>query len=1446
MILEEDSDDDDEIAEVYEPVASGSTDEMWVMCVECDPEVLDWDPKEEVFDCKTEGCVMPVINDVPVANDVETFVMLDGGSDEHCCRADFTGRSELRPSDTLLRDAQKHRIPVAGQATVPMMLGNTVTALTNFQVGPFSRNLFSTGKLFDAGFDIIYSHELGCYVKKGGRQVDMTRKGNVFGLTAKTFDTIYEAKAALKSTKYSAKAKNAYCKDEAEVIEYVMPIAANGNEEHLPEFSNLGELEEHNVTMDEDDLVNPAVRAAGDAAEAAAAAAPALPSARAATFPGEAAAAAAPEAEDVAIETAETTPGAPVALGPNSRVEILRGRLKELKEPIWGVKQVLWNRLAKAEIRVLEEQKERELLEQRHELRIAGIPVDVHEVPAPRQPTPQERARHELTHTPPEKWCEECVMGQDAEDAHKNFASEDRVIPMLYFDFAYNAATGEDGEDAPPDTELGTSLVAVDRDSGFAYGNALASKDADAYSCKEINGFVKQMGYASVELRCDNEPAVKAIQQGVLAIRSKEKDKTILTNGKTKDSKSMGLVETTIRWWRGKLKTFRFSVENRYGRKITPKHLMWSWLARHSAWTTSRYRVRGDGTTAFFGVYGHEYQGEICGFAETVLFKAPASHTRQKKGNRRQHKADSVWTKGIWVGKTNNNDEHILLTPEGKYNARSVRRLEETRRYDVELFDKIAGLPWQDRLLAVRGQVRTLSAGIPTPVPLAGEVPTEGPAAPSAGPAAPSAGPAAPSAAPPAQVTPPAAPAAPVGPGVPPVVAGPAAAAAPQAPSTPVPRGRGRPRKRESTTAAETLEQVGTVPEGAQRRPASDGGSVEAEARERSLHGPSQPGGASSSGGNVLAVEAEARELNEGIDYSQLKDLDELDYYNTSMFSNEDVIAGKVVGLQLLDEFEVYDIYPSEAAQGKKHVDTRWEISMRAGALKCRLVGREYRTLEDRDDLFAPGATANTGRVIDFLGMKDDLDAEDPIVTAIGDCTSAYYQTPEEEDFFCTPPAEWLEWRRSRGLSVDVVWKLKKQLPGRREAGKKWIEFCAGKFVKECGLVRYEPMPQFFRQENARLALELHMDDFHLCGRQSEVRPFLVEAKKHLKLKSSDVIIVGTYEHLKRTRVKTTSGTFVAPHEKHSANIIAALGLEGANSVRTPDLDADEPLEAAPLDKERHGVYRKCVGHGIYLAIDRFDCQRAVGQLGRDLAAPTEHSWRKLIRFGRYLIGTSDYGVWMPKPCARNVGKITVMAESDTDHAGDKRTRKSASCKFIVADGVPLYGSVKRLALNTLSSGESEFYGLVDAALESKPFVDLFRWMGFDVRWEVGTDSSAARAMSLRQGIGKVRHLDTRSLWIQYAVGTLGLVVRKLSGLQNISDLGTKVHGVERFEMLRAMAGIRSMGSLADRAPVVDVSSITSSLQCGGEDLEKIVASVVTVLLRTSAGHGLPSMSRRR
>ena len=54
------------------------------------------------------------------------------------------------------------------------------------------------------------------------------------------------------------------------------------------------------------------------------------------------------------------------------------------------------------------------------------------------------------------------------------------------------------------------------------------------------------------------------------------------------------------------------------------------------------------------------------------------------------------------------------------------------------------------------------------------------------------------------------------------------------------------------------------------------------------------------------------------------------------------------------------------------------------------------------------------------------------------------------------------------------------------------------------------------------------------------------------------------------------------------------------------------------------------------------------------------------------------------------------------------------------------------------------------------------------------SDSSAGRAISLRKGTGKLRHLQVKYLWIQDALFEKRLVIEKVKGTENPADVGTK------------------------------------------------------------------------
>ena len=126
--------------------------------------------------------------------------------------------------------------------------------------------------------------------------------------------------------------------------------------------------------------------------------------------------------------------------------------------------------------------------------------------------------------------------------------------------------------------------------------------------------------------------------------------------------------------------------------------------------------MRADGLSGHFAAFGCGYTGEVLAFGETCLFKVPMSSSRQQSSHITKHKAEANFVRGLWVGKHDASDDHLLVTASGWHRARTVRRLESSKRASVELFADVAGAPW-DRRTAAPTRNRLRKAAIPPVLP---------------------------------------------------------------------------------------------------------------------------------------------------------------------------------------------------------------------------------------------------------------------------------------------------------------------------------------------------------------------------------------------------------------------------------------------------------------------------------------------------------------------------------------------------------------------------------------------------------------------------------------------------------------------------------------------------------------------------------------------------------
>jgi hypothetical protein len=100
-----------------------------------------------------------------------------------------------------------------------------------------------------------------------------------------------------------------------------------------------------------------------------------------------------------------------------------------------------------------------------------------------------------------------------------------------------------------------------------------------------------------------------------------------------------------------------------------------------------------------------------------------------------------------------------------------------------------------------------------------------------------------------------------------------------------------------------------------------------------------------------------------------------------------------------------------------------------------------------------------------------------------------------------------------------------------------------------------------------------------------------------------------------------------------------------------------------------------------------------------------------------------------------------------------------------------------RQATVAMSSGEAELYAATKAAAELFGFASLMADLGWKMEEarEVRMDSSAARGMAGRRGLGKTRHIDVRRLWMQEVIESRRIATKKVPGSSKPLDVFAKL-----------------------------------------------------------------------
>ena len=522
-----------------------------------------------------------------------------------------------------------------------------------------------------------------------------------------------------------------------------------------------------------------------------------------------------------------------------------------------------------------------------------------------------------------------------------------------------------------------------------------------------------------------------------------------------------------------------------------------------------------------------------------------------------------------------------------------------------------------------------------------------------------------------------------------------------------------------------------------------------------------------------------------------------------------------------LDFFEAKEVWikkrfeEAKRRTGKPPISVRWVDVTEADDInpniRSRFVARQIRQ-PGEEAIFAPTPPLEALRTILSLASTDiagrrkhvrEANSERRTQISAIDISRAYFNASMDETseptYVMLPPEH-------PGQAEGYCGLLRKHMYGTRAAADGWQQEYSG-YMREIGFRQGVASPCIFVHEARGIACSVHGDDFTSTGEKRELDWLEAKLESKYELRKGGRLGPGNEDAkeltvLNRVLRYTVDGFEYEADPRQAEKLLEGLHLDGGcNGAATPGQKAqiDQLEKDQPIPVEGHTEFRGLSARSNYLSADRVDLQFAAKEICRFMSCPMETSMGSLKRMGRYLLGHQRLVYMYPWQQADGIDVY-----SDTDWSGCPRTRRSTSggCVMLGRHVIRTWSSTQPSV--TLSSGEAEFYGLVKAAGAGLGHQSIMEDFGLKTPVRVWTDSSAALGISTRSGLGKLRHLETHTLWVQEKVRTGAIEVRKVRGDVNPADLFTKhLPSKEKIHQLVKLFGCEYRTGRSTAAPLL-------------------------------------------
>ena len=507
--------------------------------------------------------------------------------------------------------------------------------------------------------------------------------------------------------------------------------------------------------------------------------------------------------------------------------------------------------------------------------------------------------------------------------------------------------------------------------------------------------------------------------------------------------------------------------------------------------------------------------------------------------------------------------------------------------------------------------------------------------------------------------------------------------------------------------------------------------------------------------------------------------------------------------------FKVVKRSEAYTVTGKSPISTRWVDTDKSHGngemlVRSRWVARDFKKKgeKDREDLFSATPPLELIRYVISRQATRRTDGRERKTLYI-DVKKAHLVPRCLKDVYVELPTE-------AEVEDDECGKLIYWLYGCRPAAQAWEEHYSG-VLEAVGFKRLLSSPVAFYHQARDLVVVVHGDDFVFVGVDEELDFVLGVLKEHYELKDRGRL--GSGESDKREidmlgrKIRWHEwGLSWEGDERHRKLVMEYFGMDEQSKALAKngykEEDTQGGKESQELDREERKAYRMLAARLNFMAQDNPAIQYAAKEVCRKMADPEAGDFTTIKKLVRYIVGVKAVEWKYPWQEERETLSLGIFA--DSDWAGCLRTRRSTSGGLAMLGRHPVRTWSTTQPVVATSSAEAELYSMTEGASRGLGFQSMLREMGVEAAMTVltvWTDSSAAKAFASTRGLGRMRHVEVKDLWLQALVKEGRVVLRKVSGNRNPADVMTKYHDRATVTRLLALVGINVVpAELPDRA----------------------------------------------